>query len=441
MNDLYEIRKILDQADPIQVRGKVTNIVGLVVEGHGPGSAMGGLCEIYSRDTRQSIMAEVVGFRDNRVLLMPLGELTGIGPGSTIVARKANPMIRVGDEMIGRVLNGLGNPIDGYGLLAGQTEMPLYGEPLNPMHKKRITEPLDVGIRAINAGLTIGKGQRMAIMAGSGVGKSTLLGMMARHTKADVNVVALIGERGREVKEFIERDLGEEGLKRSVVVVATSDQPALIRIRGAYVATAIAEYFRAQGKDVLFMMDSVTRFAMAMREIGLAIGEPPTTKGYTPSCFARMPKLLERAGNSDTKGSITGLYTVLVEGDDFNEPVADTVRSIVDGHIVLSRDIAARGHYPAIDVLRSVSRCMSDIVEHPHLSLARRMQEIMAVYDEARDLINIGAYVNGNNPDIDNAIAHHEQILDFLKQNVADKATIEDAVNGMQAILNLPEAS
>ena len=441
MSELIEVQKLIELTDPIQVKGKVTNIVGLVVEGHGPGSTMGGLCEIYSRDTKQSIMAEVVGFRENRVLLMPLGELAGIGPGCSIVARKSNPVIRVGDDMVGRVLNGLGNPIDGLGLLAGQTEMPLYGEPLNPMHKKRITEPLDVGIRSINAALTIGKGQRMAIMAGSGVGKSTLLGMMARHTRADVNVVALIGERGREVKEFIERDLGEEGLKRSVVVVATSDQPALIRIRGAYVATAIAEYFRAQGKDVLLMMDSVTRFAMAMREIGLAVGEPPTTKGYTPSCFARMPKLLERAGNSDTAGSITGLYTVLVEGDDFNEPVADTVRSIVDGHIVLSREIAARGQYPAIDVLSSVSRCMSDIVSRQHLRLARKLQEIMAVYAEARDLINIGAYVSGNNPAIDHAIAHHDQILEFLKQNVAEPATIEMATSDMQAMLKLPEDS
>ncbi len=438
MNSLKEASQIIKEIDPIQVRGNVTNIVGLVIEGHGPGSAMGGLCEVYSKDMQTSIMAEVVGFRNNRVLLMPLGDLSGIGPGSSIVARRNNPMVRIGENFLGRVVDGLGNPLDDKGIVLGEKEIPLYGNPLNPLRKKRITEPLDLGIRAINANLTVGKGQRMGIMAGSGVGKSVLLGMMARHTKADVNVIALIGERGREVKEFIERDLGEEGLKRSVVIAATSDQPALIRIRGAYLATAVAEYFRDQGKDVLLMMDSVTRFAMAMREIGLAIGEPPTTKGYTPSCFAKMPKLLERAGNNASKGSITGLYTVLVEGDDFNEPVADTVRSIVDGHIVLSRDIAARNHYPAIDILRSVSRVMNDIVDARHTSLSRKMLQIMAVYEEAKDLINIGAYVEGNNPEIDNAIRYIAQINEFLKQNIEDRSSIEEAVQGMQAILNLP---
>ncbi|HPS94878.1 MAG TPA: FliI/YscN family ATPase, partial [Deltaproteobacteria bacterium] len=324
---------------------------------------------------------------------------------------------------------------DGKGPLILDHEMPLYGTPYNPLKKKRIREPLDLGIKAINGFLTVGKGQRMAIMAGSGVGKSVLLGMIARNTKADVNVIALIGERGREVKEFLERDLGEEGLKRSVVVAAISDQPSLIRIRGAYLATTIAEFFRDQGLNVLLMMDSVTRYAMSMREIGLAVGEPPTTKGYTPSCFAKMPKLLERAGNTSSAGSITGLYTVLVEGDDLTEPVSDTVRSIVDGHIVLSRDLAARGHYPAIDILRSVSRVMTDIVPDRHLEASRKIQAMCAVYEEARDLINIGAYVAGNNPEIDTAIRHNDDINNFLKQAVNEKATIVETVQKMCAVM------
>jgi flagellum-specific ATP synthase len=371
---------------------------------------------------------------------MPLGDLGGIGPGSVIIARKSQPIVKVGNDMLGRVVDGMGEPLDGKGPLMLDSEMPLYGKPYNPLKKRRIDEPLDLGIRSINGLLTVGKGQRMAIMSGSGVGKSVLLGMMARHTKADVNVIALIGERGREVNEFLERDLGEEGLKRSVVVTAISDQPSLIRIRGAYLATTIAEYFRDQGLDVLLMMDSITRFAMSMREIGLAVGEPPTTKGYTPSCFAKMPKLLERAGNTSSKGSITGLYTVLVEGDDLTEPVADTVRSIVDGHIVLSRDLAARGHYPAVDILRSVSRVMNDIVDEKHLSAARSIQSMTAVYEEARDLINIGAYVAGNNPEIDNAIGHIDSINGFLKQDINEKAAIEQAVAQMGAIIDVKHA-
>ncbi|HWR68232.1 MAG TPA: FliI/YscN family ATPase [Desulfomonilia bacterium] len=434
MIDLRRHILALRELDPIQVRGKVTNIVGLVVEGHGPGSSMGGMCEIYSRSRKDSIMAEVVGFRDKRVLLMPLGDLSGIGPGSMIIARKAQPTVRVGNDMLGRVIDGMGNPLDGRGPLVLDYEMPLYGNPYNPLKKRRIDAPLDLGIRAINGCLTIGKGQRMAIMSGSGVGKSVLLGMIARHTKADVNVIALIGERGREVKEFLERDLGEDGLKRSVVVTAISDQPSLIRIRGAYLATTIAEYFRNQGLDVLLMMDSITRFAMSMREVGLAVGEPPTTKGYTPSCFAKMPKLLERAGNTSSRGSITGLYTVLVEGDDMSEPVADTVRSIVDGHIVLSRDLAARAHYPAIDILRSVSRVMNDIVEEKHLKAAQTVQSMVAVYEEARDLINIGAYVTGNNPEIDTAIRHNDVINRFLTQGINEKATMEDSVAQLNAL-------
>ncbi len=436
MTDLKKFITPLKEIEPIQVRGKVTNIIGLVVEGHGPGSTMGGMCEIYSRGMKSSIMAEVVGFRDKRVLLMPLGDLDGIGPGSTIVARKSDPVARVGTSLLGRVIDGMGNPLDGKGPLLLDQDMPLYGNHTNPLKKKRIREPLDLGIAAINGMMTVGKGQRMAIMAGSGVGKSVLLGMMARHTKADVNVIALIGERGREVKEFIEKDLGEEGLKRSVVVAAISDQPALIRIRGAYLATTIAEYFRDQGQDVLLMMDSVTRFAMSMREIGLAVGEPPTTKGYTPSCFAKLPKLLERAGNTASEGSITGLYTVLVEGDDFNEPVADSVRSIVDGHIVLSRELATKNHYPAINILSSVSRVMNDIVDSEHLDCARKILELSAVYEDAKDLINIGAYVSGNNPAIDVAIQHSKPISAFLRQGMDTRVTLEDSLGRMRQILN-----
>jgi flagellum-specific ATP synthase len=436
MNKLASRLQILRDTDPIQVRGSVTNIVGLVVEGHGPGSFMGGMCEIYPKGSGDSIMAEVVGFRDKRVLLMPLGDLEGIGPGSTIVARKPSPSAKVSDELLGRVIDGMGLPLDGKPLIVRGKEMPLYGQPANPLERKRITEPLDLGIAAINGVLTMGKGQRMAIMAGSGVGKSVLMGMMARHTTADVNVIALIGERGREVKEFIERDLGKEGLKRSVVVAAVSDQPALIRIRGAYLATTIAEYFRDQGLDVLLMMDSITRYALSMREIGLAIGEPPTTRGYTPSCFARLPRLLERAGNTSSKGSITGLYTVLVEGDDLSEPVSDAVRSIVDGHIVLSRQLAARNHYPAIDILGSVSRVMNDIVDKKHLRLARTLVEHKAVYEDARDLINIGAYAPGNNPRIDAAIRNIDAVDKFLRQGIDEQVTLEEAVLRMEKIFS-----
>ncbi|HOO37925.1 MAG TPA: FliI/YscN family ATPase [Deltaproteobacteria bacterium] len=435
MTDLKKFITPLKEIDPIQVRGKVTNIVGLVVEGHGPGSAMGGMCEIYSKQMNHSIMAEVVGFRDKRVLLMPLGDLDGIGPGSTIVARRSNPVVKVGNNLLGRVIDGMGNPLDGKGSLVLDHEMPLYGNHTNPLKKRRIDEPLDLGIAAINGITTIGKGQRMAIMAGSGVGKSVLLGMMARNTKADVNVIALIGERGREVKEFIEKDLGEEGMKRSIVIAAISDQPALIRIRGAYLATTIAEFFRNQGNDVLFMMDSVTRYAMSMREVGLAVGEPPTTKGYTPSCFAKLPKLLERVGNTSSQGSITGLYTVLVEGDDFTEPVADSVRSIVDGHIVLSRELAAKNHYPAIDILSSVSRVMTDIVDPEHLTCAKKILELCAIYDDAKDLINIGAYVSGNNPKIDTAIAYIEAINGFLRQGIDTKISLEESRGTMINIL------
>jgi len=418
----------------IQVRGKVTNIVGLVVEGYCPESSVGTLCELTPQDGGEPVPAEVVGFRDSRALLMPLGELRGLGPGSLIRVRRASATLRVGDPLLGRVVDAMGGPIDGLGPLYLDQELPLYALPAGPMERKNIDAPLDLGVRAINGLLTCGLGQRMGIMAGSGVGKSTLLGSMARHARADVNVIALIGERGRELREFIERDLGEEGLARSVVVVATSDQSPLLRMRGAFVATTIAEYFCKQGKNVLLMMDSVTRFAMAMREVGLAIGEPPTTKGYTPSVFATLPKLLERAGSFKNMGSITGLYTVLVEGDDMNEPIADATRSILDGHIVLSRELAAKNHYPAIDVLTSASRVMRDIVSPEHHRMAGAMREILATYREAEDLINIGAYTAGNNAKIDYALSKIDAINRFLRQDVGKWSEFDTTLAEMRSL-------
>lgn len=410
----------LDNLAPIQVSGKITQIVGLVVEGYCPAATVGTLCELIPRDGGIPIPAEVVGFRDSRALLMPLGELRGLGPGSRIRVVSNSATLPVGRELLGRVINAMGQPIDDGPLPVRETDMPLYALPAGPMERDTIDCPLDLGIRAINGLLTCGQGQRMGIMAGSGVGKSTLLGMIAQNTQADVNVIALIGERGREVREFIERDLGAEGLARSVVVVATSDQSPLLRMRGAFVATTVAEYFSSQGLNVLLMMDSVTRFAMAMREVGLAIGEPPTTKGYTPSVFATLPKLLERAGSFRNSGSITGLYTVLVEGDDMNEPIADAVRSILDGHIVLSRRLAARNHYPCIDILHSASRVMNAVVDPGHQDLAGRLREILATYEEAEDLINIGAYKKGSNPKIDTALSHIDNVLRFLRQRVGE---------------------
>ncbi len=424
--DLAPYIAAVKEIEPVTVCGLVKRVVGLVVEAEGPNVSVGGLCEIVL-PSGQSILAEVVGFREERVLLIPLGDPRGIEPGSKVFV-KMDPGVRVGKGLLGRVIDALGNPLDGKPLPVLEACYPLYAEPLKPFERARISEPLDVGIRAINALLTPGKGQRMAIMAGSGVGKSTLLGMMARHTKADVNVIALIGERGREVLEFLERDLGEEGRRRSVVVVATSDQPPPLRMRGAYLATAVAEYFRDQGLDVLMMMDSLTRFCMAGREVGLAIGEPPTARGYTPSVFAALPRLLERAGPKQGAGSITGFYTVLVEGDDFNEPVADAVRSIVDGHIVLSRELAHQGHYPAIDILASVSRVMNDIVSTEQIRAARRLIHFLAVYRQAEDLINIGAYVKGSNPDIDQALNLIDRIKAFLQQEIDERADFEDSI-------------
>jgi flagellum-specific ATP synthase len=432
---LQNLAEHVQTINTIQVRGKVTKVVGLVVEGYCPKASVGTLCEISPLDGTTPVSAEVVGFRQGRALLMPLGDLRGLGPGSLIKVCQNRATIHAGEALLGRVIDAMENPIDEGPPLNLTTEMPIYALPPNPMQRDTIDQPLDLGVRAINGLLTCGTGQRMGIMSGSGVGKSVLLGMMARHARADVNVIALIGERGREVREFIERDLGEKGRARSVVLVATSDQSPLIRMRGAFVATAIAEYFCAQGKHVLFMMDSVTRFAMAMREVGLAIGEPPTTKGYTPSVFASLPKLLERAGNFKQAGSITGLYTVLVEGDDMNEPIADAVRSILDGHITLSRDLAAKNHYPAVDILNSASRVMREIVTSKHNDLNGRVREIMATYREAEDLVNIGAYSAGSNPKIDYSLARIEAINSFLRQDINEQADIYDTVSQMEKLL------
>ena len=430
-----KLRGAVMKARTVRINGKVSQVLGLVVEGHCPAISLGELCDIYPRNGLGPVKAEVVGFKEDRVLLIPLGEMSGISPGSLIVAGSKKADIKVGDEYLGRVIDGHGDPIDNKGGIRARVSLPIYTEPINPLKRKRITEALDLGVRGINALLTMGKGQRMGIMAASGVGKSVLLGMLARKTSADVNVIALIGERGREVREFIERDLGEEGLKKSVLIVATSDESPLVRLRGAFIASTMAEYFRGEGKDVLLMMDSVTRFAMAQREVGLAVGEPPTTKGYPPSVFALLPRLLERAGNSSGEGSITGLYTVLAEGDDINDPVVDSVRSIVDGHIVLSSELASRGHYPAIDVLRSASRVMNDVVPKEQVAAAREIKEILATYREAEDLINIGAYISGSSPKIDRAVNLIESINRFLRQDVDETTSMGESVNMIKNIL------
>jgi flagellum-specific ATP synthase len=415
----------IERINPVRVRGKVSKIVGLVIEGYCPQASLGSLCEVIPLNGGASIPAEVVGFRDSSALLMPLGEMHGLGVGSLIRVLDTSVHVEVGEGFLGRVVDAMAHPVDGKGPVRTEGKRELYHLPPSPMSRSKIREPLDLGIRSINGLLTCGMGQRMGIMAGSGVGKSVLLGMMAKNTRADVNVIALIGERGREVREFIEDDLGEDGLSRSVVVTATSDQSPLLRMRGAFTAMAIAEYFCAKGKNVLLMMDSVTRFAMSIREIGLAVGEPPTTKGYTPSVFAKLPKLLERAGNFADTGSITGLFTVLVEGDDMNEPVADAVRSILDGHIVLSRDIAARNHYPAIDILSSTSRVMQRLVDPEHARLNAQVRETLATYAEQEDLINIGAYKKGSNPKVDAAIDSIDRVNRFLRQDRSEAATFE----------------
>lgn len=415
----------LEQLDPLRYEGRVVRVIGLTIEAEGLPAEVGELCVVHSQRGEQSISAEVVGFTRDRVVLMPLGEMQGIRPGARVLSTGRNLEFRSGKALLGRVLDGLGQPIDGLGSLDGTRKVILGGRSPDPLARSPISEALPTGVRAIDGLLTCGKGQRMGIFAGSGVGKSVLLGMIARNVQADVNVIALIGERGREVREFIERDLGPEGLARSVVVVSTSDQPALVRVKGAWVATALAEAFRDEGLHVNFMMDSITRFAMAQREIGLAIGEPPASRAYPPSVFALLPRLLERLGTSD-KGSITGFYTVLVEADDMNEPIADAVRAILDGHVVLSRDLAAEGHYPAIDVLQSVSRLMASVTSAAHQASARRIKEMMAIYANARDLINIGAYARGSDARIDRAISMNPRITGFLRQAPDEPAPFDD---------------
>ncbi len=424
---------LLESLDPCQTFGKVTKVVGLIAEGRGIKAPLGSVCYLIP-DGKRSIPAEVVGFRDGACLFMPYSDMRGIGPGSLIQNAATPPHMPVGQAMLGRAVDAFGEPLDGKGGFAPDTFVPLHREPPNPLERPRINEPLDVGIRSVNALLTLGKGQRVGIMAGSGVGKSTTLGMMARYTKADINVIALVGERGREVVEFMERDLGPEGMARSVLVVATSDKSPLIRMRAAYAATAVAEHFRDQGKDVLLMMDSVTRFAMAGREVGLAAGEPPTRGGYTPSVFAHLPQLLERAGKN-RKGSITGIYTVLVDGDDFTEPIADSTRSILDGHIVLTRELADLGHYPAIDVLRSISRLRSDITSDQVQVDGRALLRSMATFKKVEDMVNIGAYQRGANAEVDKAISMVGPINGFLRQLVKENEPLEGAFAKLHALV------
>jgi len=430
--ELEKYLNALEKASTCLLKGKISQAIGLTLEASGPRVKLGELCYIKTNYAGgQMVPAEVVGFKDRKILLMPLGNLEGIGPGSELLATGTTLRVAVGMELKGRVLNGLGEIIDDKGRIKPELTYPVMNSPPNPLKRQRITQVLPVGIKAIDGLITVGKGQRMGILAGSGVGKSTLIGMIARNTEADINVIALIGERGREVREFLEKDLGEEGLAKSVVVVATSDQPALVRLKGAFVATSIAEYFRDQGLDVLLLMDSLTRFALAQREVGLAIGEPPATRGYTPSVFALLPKLLERAG-MDERGSITGLYSVLVEGDDLNEPVTDAVRGIVDGHIALNRNLAALNLYPAIDIAQSISRVMIDIASPEHMAAANRFRSILATYEEARDLIDIGAYKKGSNPRIDEAIALIDNCYSFLRQGIYDEAAFSDTLTALQ---------
>ena len=430
--DLAPYYKHLEKIDTKVFSGRISKVIGTVIESNGPHVGVGGVCKIIPKNElgieQPSIEAEVVGFIDNRVLLMPLEQTSGIVPGSRIIKTNTSPTVKVSDQMLGRVFDGLGRPLDGKPPLNDCEEVSLMGCTLNPVIRKRIEKPLDVGVRAINGLLTVGIGQKIGIFAGSGVGKSVLLGQMARFTSADANVIALIGERGREVREFLERDLGKEGLKRSTVFVATSDMSPLARKRGALYAFSVAEYLRSKGLNVLFMMDSLTRFAMAQREIGLAIGEPPTSKGYTPSVFSLLPSMLERLGNDDGQGSITGILTVLVEADDLNDPIGDAARSILDGHIVLSRDLATKNHFPAIDVLASTSRIMPEVTKKDHTEAAGCLRKTLAIYKEAEDLVNIGAYSKGTNPSIDYSIEKIDQINQFLCQKVEERAPINHSI-------------
>ncbi|AQQ54130.1 flagellar protein export ATPase FliI [Planococcus lenghuensis] len=418
---------LVDEVEPVKKHGKVVQVIGLTIESKGPNAKLGELCLLYPNHYEKPIEAEVVGFRENKLMLMPLRDIEQIGPGCLVVATGSPLQIKVGPSILGKVLDGTGKPLDDSKLPPGLKKYSTSNKPPNPLQRPRIEKPLEVGVRAIDGLLTIGQGQRVGVFAGSGVGKSTLMGMIARNTEADINVIALIGERGREVRDFIERDLGPEGLAKSVVVAATSDQTPLQRIKGALTATAIAEYFRDQGKNVMLMMDSVTRFAMAQREVGLAVGEPPTSKGYTPSVFALLPKLLERSGTS-AKGSITAFYTVLVDGDDMNEPIADAVRGILDGHIVLDRKLAQKGQFPAINVMASVSRVMHEVVSKEHRQAAVEFKRLLAAYDSSEDLINIGAYKSGANREIDDAIRSYPFIREYLQQDIFEKNGLDESI-------------
>jgi len=420
--NLSRFLRVVDRSTPVEVRGRVKEVIGLLVRASVPEAFVGELCLIYSGRSSEPLRAEVVGFQNGDALLMTLGDLRNVGPSSEVLPTGRSLTIQAGECLLGRVLDGLGEPMDGLGPLEGAVEWEVERNPPDPMQRRRVLDHLATGVRAIDGPLTCGEGQRIGLFAAAGGGKSTLMGMIARNTEAEVNVITLVGERGREVRDFLDESLGEEGLKRSVIVCATSDQPSLIRLKAAYVGTAIAEYFRDQGKKVLLMMDSVTRFARAKREIGLACGEPPARQGYTPSVFTELPRLLERSGNSD-KGSITAFYTVLVAGDDMNEPVADEVRSILDGHIVLSRALAAQGHYPAIDVLESVSRVMTAVAEKDHQERARQLRRLLASYEKQRDLILLGAYEHGSDAEVDEAIQKIESIRGFLQQGVMEPSS------------------
>ncbi|NRG43415.1 flagellar protein export ATPase FliI [Bacillus sp. CRN 9] len=429
----------IEAADSYKRYGRVKRVVGLMIESQGPESSIGDVCFIHIKGKRKRmIKAEVVGFRDEDVILMPYTTVADISSGSLVETTSKPLEIKVGPSLLGQVIDPLGEPLDGSKLPHGLTAVPTEENPPNPLSRPPISSPIEVGVRLIDSLLTVGNGQRVGIFAGSGVGKSTLLGMIARNTKADLNVIALIGERGREVREFIERDLGPKGLERSIVIVATSDQPPLMRIKGAYTATSIAEYFRAKGLNVMMLMDSVTRVAMAQREVGLAIGEPPTTKGYTPSVFSTLPKLLERTGTNET-GAITAFYTVLVDGDDMNEPIADTVRGILDGHFVLDRNLANKGQYPAVDVLKSISRVMNNISFKEHIHAAEKLRELLSTYIQSEDLINIGAYKKGSSKEIDEAVAIYPKILSFLKQRTDEQISIEESIQQLYALVGRGE--
>lgn len=431
--DLAPYIHAAQKSEPLRIYGRVTEITGIIIKATGLRTSIGESCKIYSDDS--VIDAEVVGFKDGKVMLMGIGDLAGVKPGSLVLSCGKRAFVKVAHDLIGRVLNDRGEPIDGKGIIEG-IDYPIYSPKPHLLKRKRITEPLDLGIRAINGLLTCGKGQRLGIMAGSGVGKSVLLGMIARFTEASMNVIALIGERGREVREFIEKDLGKDGMGKSILVVATSDQPPLSKIRAALVATAIAEYFRDMGNDVLLLMDSITRIAQAQREIGLATGEPPTARGYTPSVFTFLPKLLERVGTSEEKGSITGIYTVLVEGDDLSEPVADAVRAILDGHIVLSRELAMENLYPAIDIMQSISRVMPDIVEPNHMGYSSRFVETFALYKKFEDMINLGAYKEGSNHKVDYAIKQIDKLKSYIRQEIHEKRDLADSIQGLYLLFD-----